>query len=168
MKLFRLMNLSTDVAERMTIKRAQRKHAAKQRDLILAKQPGVIAVDMLPITIDLDDHFNFEGLPDGHPGHILNFKGKQDINQGQWVAIIGGSEAGKRTLLQLIAGKQLPGRLNTHGTNMVFVPAHLRVITVSENSMFYSGNLYENLTFGMNTKSKEASPERVLGICRKL
>lgn len=165
MKLFRLFNLPTDVLERMDLKRMQRKVAAMQRERILEAQPGVIAVDIMPIVLNLGEHFTFE-MRHNHKSTVLNFKGKHDINQGQMVAIVGSAGVGKTTLLQLISGRMLPGKMNED--ERVFPPAHLRMATVSDNSVFYSGTLYENLIFGMSKESSGASKERVMEVCTLL
>lgn len=166
MKLYHLLNLPTDIAERMQMKRAQRQLASEQRKAILKSNPGIVAVDVMPIVLDLRNNFRFEGVP--ITAAHLNFTGRHEIIQGQMVAIIGGSEVGKRTLLHLISGRVLPGILNGDGAHGVFVPAHLRIITVCENCVFFSGTLYENLTFGMQEGGVGTSRERVMDICRKL
>jgi ABC-type multidrug transport system fused ATPase/permease subunit len=167
MRLYRLLNLPTDVRDRMAVKRATRQLAAQQRKSILLNNPGIVAVDVIPIVVDLPKNFTFEGLPVNFK-EALNLSGRHEIQQGEFVAYIGGFSSGKRTLLQLIAGRQLCTGTDILAGGGVFVPAHLRVITISENSLFYSGTLYENLIFGMNKESKGASKKRVVAICSEL
>merc|ERR1719183_1777181 len=161
MQITRLLNLPTDVSDRMKLKQSDVKVTTDLRMQILKERPGVIAVDLLPIELNLDDDFPFEGTTTS-----LNFSGRHDISQGQVIAILGGSGAGKRTLLRLISGRMLPESL--HGDNGVFVPSHLRIVCVSDASVFYSGTLYENLTFAMDTDRPEASKRRVVQLCQQL
>jgi ABC-type multidrug transport system fused ATPase/permease subunit len=163
MKLFRLLNLKADDADHMTMKRRQRKLATEQRNDILAKSPGIIAVDVLPIVCHLQDNFRFGGTSHRQ---ILNFHGRHEISQGQLVALVGRPISGKRTLLYLISQRLLPHSLDPdHG---VFVPAHLRIITVCKDPVFYRGTLFDNLIFGMHPESPGADRKRVHKLCMKL
>jgi ABC-type bacteriocin/lantibiotic exporter with double-glycine peptidase domain len=161
MQITRLLNLPTDVSDRMQLKRSEVHMSQALRRKNQLQQPDLIAVDLLPIVLNLDDDFPFEGTSTS-----LNFSGHHHISQGQMVAIIGGSGAGKRTLLRLISGRMLPESLE--GDNGAFVPSHLRIICVSDASIFYSGTLYENLIFGMNKDSPEASKDRAVQLCKQL
>jgi len=164
-QLTMLLNLQTDVLDRLRLKRSEREQSTKLRQKRLEEYPSAIAVDLLPIVLNLDDDFPFEGPTPGS-GTSLNFAGNHEINQGQMVGIVGKSGSGKRTLLRLISGRMLPESLL--GDNGVFVPAHLRNLTVSDADVFYSGTLYDNLIFGMDKERPEASKDRVITICRNL
>jgi len=167
MKLFWLLNLPTDVHERKALKREQRKLAAQKREKLRAEAPGTVAVDLMPFVLNLNDNFIFEGIPLKRSA-VLNFRGNHEIEQGQLVAFFGGMQCGKKTLLQLLSGRQLPNRRNVEDGVGVFVPAHLRIVTVSEAVCFWSGTLYENITFGSHDEDKDRLRERVLNICNEL
>jgi len=70
---------------------------------------------------------------------------------------------GKSTLLKLIGGVILP-----KPSEGFFVPAHLRILHVSEEALFFVGDLYENLVFGVQKNDPDGDRERVRSICKRL
>merc|ERR1739848_857023 len=54
------------------------------------------------------------------------------------------------------------------GQGNVLIPPHLRVLHVSQDSLFIKDTLYNNLTYGNAKDDHEASPQRVMEICKKL
>jgi len=151
----------------MIAKRAQRAKTKAQRKEILSHDDHIIAVDVMPIAIHLDDHFHFEGEHMKFAA-TLNFEGSIEIPQGQMVAFIGGVGSGKATLLHLISGKILLPQSKQDTDFGVFVPSHLRIVNVAESPVFYDGTLYENLTLGCNLESPSVDRKRIVAICKKL
>jgi len=167
MNVTKLLNQPTDVRERMLAKIAQTKQTQKQRQELLMHDCRVIAVDVMPIVIHLDNHFTFDGI--NVPGQTaLNYEGVLEIPQGQIIAFIGNVGAGKATLLHLLAGKILLPSSKQDTDFGVFVPAHLRVVNIAESPVFYDGTLYENLTLGCNMTGEGVVMERVVAICKRL
>lgn len=82
-----------------------------------------------------------------------------DIPQGQCVALIGESGSGKSTLMQLLIGfyKPTQGRILLDGNdlstlNLRDFRKHLSV--VGQNTLLFSGSVYENLTYGLQDVSE--------------
>jgi ABC-type multidrug transport system fused ATPase/permease subunit len=174
MNIFELLNLQTDVADRMRISRATEADTLSREETVLSRQHSTcsstdpIPEDLIPIEINLYDNFIFEGTPKGG-GVRLNFQGKFEINQGQMVAIVGSVGAGKATLLHLLAGRRLPDLARCTGDEKygISLPSHLRVVSVCASPIFYSGTLFDNLTFGIDDPGTK-SRARVIEICRML
>lgn len=152
-----LMNHPTDVRVRYRLERAQR---SKLLQSVSEHSSGGIAIDMMPIVLDFQHPFRFEGKPT-----VLNFIGTVEIEQGQLVAVAGPLGCGKATLLRLIVGSVLP---IADRASPIFVPSHLRAANVSDEPLFFGGPLFENLIFGMDKRSADASRERVKSICKCL
>jgi len=66
--------------------------------------------------------------------------------QGELLAIVGPHGVGKTTLLRLLSQEFTP----TGGE--LFVPAHLRVVFVSQRPMFMKAGVYDNATFGLSRR----------------
>mmetsp|Transcript_55323 Transcript_55323/g.101379 ORF Transcript_55323/g.101379 Transcript_55323/m.101379 type:complete len:867 (-) Transcript_55323:87-2687(-) len=156
-----LLNLPLDIPQRMKINRSRQTQTKQGRatmtgmDLDSAGFPA----DNAPIVVD-NLHYQY-------PGHeqvakTVDFPGKLHIQQGEMVALMGPRGQGKATLLRLLGEVILPDPKG------FFVPAHLRVVHLPSGPLFFSGTLYENLTFGVVPHDKDKSKDRVLKIVSRL
>jgi len=73
-----------------------------------------------------------------------------EINQGEFVCVVGKSGCGKSTLLNLIAGLEMPteGRI-TLNQKEIRGPGKDRVVMFQENALFPWLTAMENVTFGL-------------------
>lgn len=166
-RLVTFMNLETDLKQRMTLVRARLSATKLERDVFLknSHDKGVAALDLLPIEIQNID-FSYEKFGCGTGFSALSHQCALEIPQGTLTALVGRRWEGKTTLLKVIAGSLLP---NARGhRDGVHMPSHLRVLHVSSEALFFHGTLLENLTFGLNEGHRDANPERVMKICRRL
>jgi ABC-type multidrug transport system fused ATPase/permease subunit len=170
MNLFELLNLESDIQDRMRLAASEEKQSiARENAMLAAKETGEIPEDMVQIEINLYDDFAFER--ETPSPKKLNFKGDFKVNQGQMVAIVGSVGSGKATLLDLISGRKLLDISRCGGSDNfgVFIPSHLRIINVCMNPIFYSGTLLENITFGSGTShSSDADTDRAVCICQRI
>lgn len=156
MSMYKMLNLETDTQQRMRIERAN-------KDRQKAAQP---IEDLEPIELNVES-FTFEGAPKGCG--LLNFKGGIKVAQGQLVALVGPMGSGKATLLKLIGGRLLPDASRTDGNSKtfgVYMPNHLRKVTVTSSPIFYNGTLLQNITFGC--VSRDTDRARATKICEML
>merc|ERR1719482_1286766 len=95
-----------------------------------------------------------------HPGRSALFENLNfSLKQGSICAILAEQGCGRRSMLELIAHKMFPDK----GT--LFVPSHLRVLYVSNDSVLLNLSLWQNLTFG---NSKGNNPFRVENILKAM
>eukprot|EP00747_Dinoflagellata_sp_TGD_P084796 gnl/TRDRNA2_/TRDRNA2_162652_c4_seq6.p1 gnl/TRDRNA2_/TRDRNA2_162652_c4~~gnl/TRDRNA2_/TRDRNA2_162652_c4_seq6.p1 ORF type:complete len:473 (+),score=84.71 gnl/TRDRNA2_/TRDRNA2_162652_c4_seq6:103-1521(+) len=79
--------------------------------------------------------------------------------------LLGPPGQGKSTMLKILGGVILPPDPDADSS---FVPAHLRVLHISLQPMFARDTLMKNLIYGVSkVEDSDASPERVLAICRR-
>lgn len=90
----------------------------------------------------------------------INLSGKIAINPGRLVCILGDHGSGKSTLLKLIAGI-----LPLEDVRCVFVPSHIRMLHVTEETVFLHNTLLHNLTLGVHV---DLTPENIRTICKRL
>lgn len=108
-------------------------------------------------------HFRFENVTFTYPRsdrHALRSI-DLDIPAGSSVALVGGSGSGKSTLISLVLGFIRPtgGRLLLDGRDLAGLDLrslrrHVGVVT--QDTVFFSGTIYENINFGL----REANEER--------
>jgi len=166
----KLMNLPTDVPQRMTLNRARRKMTnelrAKLRET-LTEEDGP-PIDHLPITLQNPSFSYNRGAGEGQETVPMNRKGAIEIQQGKLVSLVGKRGEGKSTLLKILGGVVLPEQSESLEGAVFFVPSHLRVLHVSVDTMFFHGTMMENMLFGTIPTDPDAAIVRVLSICRKL
>lgn len=164
-----LLNHPTDVSQRYRLKRAQREETKRRRSEAFKRMSvtgtNYIAIDHMPIVLNFERPFQFEGKDGKYKDITLNFKGYLEIHQGQMVAVVGKMGSGKATLLRLLSGVLLPGE-ETEAP--IFTPSHLRVANVADEPLFFDAPLYENLIFGMDASKPAASRARCKAICERL
>lgn len=119
--------------------------------------PDDIAADMIPVCVDNLSH-HFVGSPAFANVSLV-------LQQGKLHILAGRRGSGKTTLLKLI-GCRIVKPQDSDGS--LLVPAHLRVLHVSKEPLFFLGSLYENLTYGVVHGDKDGEMERVLEICKAL
>jgi len=157
-----LVNLGTDMEDRKNLLDGQSKESSRARENIRKKlAPQEIGVDLLPITCRLGEVL----ISDWKQEATISFNCDLQIAQGGLVFLVGGKGVGKATLLKCLAGRFLP---KLGESEALFVPGHLRVLSVQEFPIFFRRSLYDNLTYGMKAGSSAASMARVQEICVKL
>lgn len=154
-----LLNKPVDLTHRMSAERSGLQETRVLRE-VLSKSHGRGCLDMEPIIVD-NLYFRYDALrPHEAERHL---KGKLVIKQGDMACFVGKQGEGKSTLLRLIGGDFVPHIMSGH----FFVPAHLRVLHVSAEPLFFEGDVMYNLTFGVNAKT-DGDPRRVKAILQKL
>eukprot|EP00443_Scrippsiella_acuminata_P062365 CAMPEP_0115430006 /NCGR_PEP_ID=MMETSP0271-20121206/30818_1 /TAXON_ID=71861 /ORGANISM="Scrippsiella trochoidea, Strain CCMP3099" /LENGTH=863 /DNA_ID=CAMNT_0002855213 /DNA_START=20 /DNA_END=2607 /DNA_ORIENTATION=- len=162
------INRSTTIVHRMESGRSMREETRNQRGALRQTVQSVEAtsgsglrVDMMSIKVS-----NLVVAYGSNPLHTskgeLKIPGEMSVNQGELVCLVGPIGHGKSTVLKVLGG----ALFSTSGTT--FVPAHLRLLHVSHEPMFFSGSLYENLIFGCTPNHPDAAVERVAAVCRRL
>lgn len=165
----KLLNFEIDIPQRMALSRVQRRTTRTIRNQLAQERVQGIKLDQVPILIkDLD--FIYGGsLTSCH--QRLRHVGTVEIKQGQLVAFVGKPGGGKSTLLKILGGVVLPTVRAVSGDDPsagFFVPAHLRVLHVSQDPVFFEGTLYKNLALGVRDGDLDGSMARVVTICRRL
>merc|ERR1711865_1210946 len=89
----------------------------------------------------------------------MNHRGIIEIQQSEFVCLVGPKGGGKATIVKIIGGEILPstegitadpGNPNSPGSHF-FVPSHLRVLHVHA-PLFFHGTLMANLVFGVHSE----------------
>lgn len=110
--------------------------------------------DLIPITIT-DMRYAYDPL------EPVLYGVRVSVPQGKLVAVVGPHGSGKTTLLKLLGHMIFPQQ----GT--IFVPAHLRILHVSQEACLLNLSAWQNLTFGCpNVNSVD--PDRVRKILTEL
>jgi len=81
-----------------------------------------------------------------------------ELPQGHMISISGDHRSGKATVLKLICGILYPR------TGNIFIPAHLRVLHVSQSTQILEKSLWKNLVYGNSNPSRT----RVMNIVKRL
>jgi len=166
------LNWKTDVDHRMKLNRSRRAKTHKMRKQLseVYGNDGYNFMDVLPICAE-NFTFEYEGFDPQHCTTI-QLTGRIDIPQGHFVCLMGAPGHGKSSLLKVLGGAILPqlnqAEIESGESTSSFVPDHLRVLHVAPFPCFFSGTLYENLTFGLKQGDVDAHPDRVRAICRSL
>jgi putative ABC transport system ATP-binding protein len=157
-RLTTLYNKKTDLQdnmERLQWQRADTREALEVHYQHHRKTVGRAEEDPRPITDRLDITLSDVGYTYKEQltglGGAINRPVLQNLHatvrQGEVVAIAGGPNSGKTTLLKLLSQETLPSKGD------IFIPSHLRVVSISETPMFMEMGVYENLTFGLHKPS---------------
>jgi ABC-type branched-subunit amino acid transport system ATPase component len=121
------------------------------------KSADDIGIDMIPLRVQHLSHA-FQGV------NVMEHV-SLDLCQGKLHVLAGRRGSGKTTLLKLIGSRTLK---QAGSPGFLVVPAHLRVLHISKEPLFFAGTLYENLTYGVQKGDKDGRLERVLNICKGL
>ncbi|MFD0673420.1 ABC transporter ATP-binding protein [Cohnella sp. GCM10027633] len=111
---------------------------------------------------EVSGRYSFRDVRFGYPNserHVLqNFS--LDVKEGESIALVGASGAGKSTILNLVIGFNKPsgGQVLVDGVpmeelDMAAYRKHLAV--VHQNTVLFSGTIRENITYGLPTVSEE-------------
>jgi len=178
-KVSYFMNLETDLLNRMSINRMRRAKgnelriaarsdmAARKSNVISTVQTNtsqvaiaktdqgedVFAVDLVEISVSNLSYY-FDDRP------VLK-QVNVSFQQGKLYAFVGPPHQGKSTLLRLL-GQVLLVDEETHGN--IFVPPHLRVLHVSQETFFLSTTLLKNIVFNSDMK-KIGGLDRIRKVC---
>jgi len=181
-RIVHLLNLPTDVPERMKLNRLRRCETRDSRAALRAEaeKSNVLPIDVLPICLkDTKVKYRTTKTKDvnragSKSGSVLSISslplritsvshvGKLELYQGEFVSLVGPRSDGKSTLLKIIGGVILPDG------GQVFVPSHLRVLHISAAPLFFVGSLLQNLTLGVAVGDSDGDMERVNTICERL
>jgi len=89
-----------------------------------------------------------------------------EVEKGQTIAIVGGSGAGKSTIINLLIGFNLPsgGELLVDGNNISEI--NLRsyrkhIAVVPQNTLLFSGSIRDNITYGLQSVSERQLNEAI-------
>jgi len=127
------------------------------------RHKGWIAADMVPLEVK-DVKFSYVQGPQECPT-CDKFNFNFQLEQGKLVAMVGRLSEGKSTFLKLLGGVLLPDKGD------VFIPPHLRVLHVSQEPIFFTDSLIDNLQFGcamLRKEEREEEERRALRICERL
>lgn len=110
---------------------------------------------------DIRGEFDFDNLCFAYDPNkpVLN-KLKLHVDQGETIALVGESGAGKTTILNMVIGFNKPdsGRILLDGVDMASINLHLyrkHIAVVPQTSILFSGTIRDNITYGMNNVSEE-------------
>eukprot|EP00930_Biecheleria_cincta_P059241 TRINITY_DN44996_c0_g1_i1.p1 TRINITY_DN44996_c0_g1~~TRINITY_DN44996_c0_g1_i1.p1 ORF type:complete len:848 (+),score=128.43 TRINITY_DN44996_c0_g1_i1:286-2544(+) len=110
--------------------------------------------DLIPITIT-DMSYSYQ------PCEPVLHNVSVSVPQGKLVAVVGPHGSGKTTLLKLLGHMIFP----QEGT--IFVPAHLRILHVSQEASILNLSAWQNLTFGC-PNINSVDPDRIQKILKEL
>jgi ATPase subunit of ABC transporter with duplicated ATPase domains len=163
-KICHFMNLETDLPQRLVINRMRRQEGEAARQSMRAANSlqnsasaELFAVDQVEIQLR---NLSFQYTTMAPPvlmGVNLTFE------QGKLYAFVGPPHEGKATLLRLLGQVLLP----QEGGGTIFVPPHLRILHVSQQSTILATSLLKNITLDQDLK-KVGGPERLMRICKIL
>jgi len=161
-KICHFMNLETDLPQRMRINRMRRQEGEDKRQIMRSTVPQhadseEFAVDQVEIEVKSLSFQYATGAPPVLFGISLNFE------QGKLYAFVGPPHEGKATLLKLLGQVLLPQENGGH----IFVPPHLRILHVSQQSTILATSLLKNITLDQDVK-KLGGPDRIRRICKDL
>ncbi|MGN0308945.1 MAG: ABC transporter ATP-binding protein [Lachnospiraceae bacterium] len=82
------------------------------------------------------------------------------VKAGEAIAFVGGSGAGKSTILNLLIGFDSPqeGRICIDGINMRNLDINeyrSQIAVVPQNTILFAGSIYDNVTYGLDNVSRE-------------
>jgi len=163
LKVATFMNLPTDLKTRKRINRMRRavgkekREAARKSAVEKSDAGSVFAVDSVDIFVE-NLSFQFPGVSKPVVSNVT-----ATFSQGKLHAFIGEAFGGKTTLLRLIGQVILP----QEGMGSVFVPPHLRILHVGQESLLVNGSFLTNILMNQNL-AKVGGMSRVKFICEQL
>lgn len=89
-------------------------------------------------------------------GELALYKVNLELDDGEFIAVVGGEKSGKSTLLRVIAGLEetTDGEIIIGGKNVVGVPPRDRDVAMifQGNSLYPTLNIYENMAYGLKVR----------------
>jgi len=166
-RMVHFLNLPIDVPHKMRLHRLSESFGKHLLTVDKSARIQTVQHDCLPIIVhDIEFKFNAKMVKDViDTPRLGSMRGQINIDQGNHVSLVGPRGEGKSTLLKIIGGVSL-AILNRVGSQF-FIPAHLRVLHVSTEPMFFHGTLLENIIFGVAAGDADANIDRVLTICER-
>lgn len=165
-KICHFMNMETDLPQRLRINRMRRKQGEEARQRLRQNSgrggpsngtESAFAVDMVEIEVT---NLSFQYVVNAPPV-MMNVN--LTFPQGQLYAFVGPPHEGKATLLKLLGQVLLP----QEGGGSIFVPAHLRILHVSQEFVILPASMMKNITLDADIK-KLGGPDRILRIATRL
>lgn len=149
-----MLNRPTDLARWKAGNRKRRETTKTVRQIALQRAAGTngttFPTDLMPI--------HCQNMGFAYPTRQLFVDVNLSVQQGCIVAILGKHGHGKQTFLRLIAHELFP----TEGE--VFIPTHLRILLVSQETYIFEDSVRFNLTVGC----PDASIERIEAVLQQL
>jgi len=172
-RMTKFMNYPLDVTHRKLLNRHRRETTTNLRRKFIADPDDRLPVDRMPIVVG---NLNFTYQTQGNVKNKvvkLKLAGVLNVQQGEFVAMMGPTSQGKSTLLKILGGEILCDAESIHGEpggppsagGQFFVPSHLRVLRIDQ-PIFFRGSLLDNLNFGVAPGEEEH--RRVLNVCDRL
>jgi ABC-type multidrug transport system fused ATPase/permease subunit len=152
------LNLPTDLPQRKMMNRVNRGKTKEKRAALKGIEKAW-PIDNLPVAIENVTYDYRVNLTDDQ--HAFNHTGIVEFHQGELIALVGPGGEGKSTLLKMI------GQVVLSEPGQVYVPSSLRLLHVSTESLFFKGNLYDNMKLGINRGSPDEAglAERIYQMC---
>jgi len=154
-----LLNRKTDLMNWKNVNRSRREDTKKARTAVMAEHKDddvAYPTDLIPFKFtDMQYQFDTQGDEgdDGDNGDNGDEDWQlRDVNfsvpQGSIVAILRGAKhgSGRQTFLRLIAHELFPTK------GKVFIPTHLRILHVTQESLILNMGLLDNLNFGVGSR----------------
>jgi len=162
-RVVKYMNLPTDVSHRKTLNRLRRSSTKVMRADLRKQCVNNVPIDQMCIKLERLD-FNYQSADGSQSQSGLINHDALEIIQGTLVSFVGPHCEGKTTLLKILGGVVLPiPGVRSTGPGF-FIPAHLRVLHVSPEVMFFHGTLKANMTFGVRPGDPDANDARIKAI----
>ena len=110
---------------------------------------------------DLKGEYEFKNVRFSYDGKQQILNGMNlTVKQGETIALVGGSGAGKSTVLNMVIGfyKATDGVITVDGNdiNDIDLRSYRRhIAVVPQNSILFSGTIKDNITYGLNNVTKD-------------
>jgi len=110
----------------------------------------------------INGKFNFKNISFSYPSEdkVVLYDFNLEVKQGECIAFVGESGAGKTTILNLVIGflKPTVGKIFVDGidlTNLHLKSYRQNIAVVSQNTILFSGSIRDNITYGLSKVDDE-------------